>query len=241
MKKLLILFALMLISITAYAGSGKGVILKTQDGQYLYYDTNNYLGVTVGAIVSSSSTMNATVYQGTDPWNISSSSSNALVTIYAGENIPVNVLSIISDSTTAKVEAYLNDNGTSITVDGTVTANIASIISDSTTAKVEAYIIDNGNVITVADERYENNTSTHTAGKLNASGNIPVTAFTVTQYSFYSDGADSSVAGIGGTIYCLDGIPASTTGVVEIGFTSPTFAVTLGAGATFYYEVWGTE
>ena len=109
-------------------------------------------------------------------------------------------------------------------------------LTSSDTNKIRIYPASDQE-FTVIDERYSGKISTHTAGKLIASDDIPTTAFQVTGFSFYAIGGDVSVNGLGGTIYILEDSALNET--FEIGFSTPTLTATLPASTTLYYTVKG--
>ncbi len=107
--------------------------------------------------------------------------------------------------------------------------------ASSPTFKVTTY---QAKTVMIADERYEAKVSTFTSGRLTADGNIPDTDFEVIAWSFKNKGGDAEVTGLGGTIYCLEDEPVSSP-ALPLKINSPTIAVDLIDGDTFYYLVFG--
>lgn len=136
-----------------------------------------------------------------------------------------------------------------------ITSGVISAIEDDLNVWVTSGIIsivqqieDDLNVwvtsgtITTQDERYTGKVSTGTSGKLNVSGNIAVTNYSMEAYSFYSDGGDSEITSTwhAGITYALNGIPV-TPQKLSIPVSNPTFQCTLPAATTLYYILHGVQ
>jgi len=93
----------------------------------------------------------------------------------------------------------------------------------------------------VSQEDFSTKVSTGTAGKLTASGNISVTNYFLTFYSFYSTGGTAEVLSSfkDGTTYIPDTIGLSDT--LSIPEENPVFQCTLASGATLYYILTGVK
>lgn len=129
---------------------------------------------------------------------------------------------------------------------GTITIGNFPVDYPDSTAQASLSSID-GNITKcdtddVSDARYYNKVSTGTAGRINASGNIAISDYSMEAYVFYSDGGDSQIESTwhDGIIWALDGIPVRTE-KLSVPISNPTFQCTLPAGTSLYYILHGVK